>query len=656
MEDQKQVTNEESRPGKALRGSESAATPNSKGTHKTLELATLLSVVTVVAILYLARVILIPMALAVLLAFLLAPLVLRLRRIGLGRAPAVTIVVISSLFLIFVITASVTTQLTELAQRLPEYQQNVKDKLESVRRSGGGLVTRAFQLVRNINEQLLPPTQGATEPLPGGEKPVPVEIRRVPFNPIEAMQQVLGSVLNIALIASVVVVFVIFILLQKEDLRDRLLRLAGESRLHLATQVLDDAALRVSRYLVAQLVINVSFGILAGIGLYFIKVPDPFLWGALAALLRYIPYLGIWLAAALPIAVVFAVDPGWIKIPAIIALYFCIDLLMYNVAEPILYGTSTGISPMAILVAAVFWTWLWGPVGLLLSTPLTVCVVVIGRYVPNFEFLSVLLSDEQVLPAHMKFYQRLLALDVEEATEIAEQFLKGHPLEEVYDLVIIPALSMAEAERHRGQLDDLRQKFIFQSTRMLVEDLAERAGEIMQEGTKDGTDKIPTTAKVSTDAGAQVLCIPARDEADAISALMLAQLLRRNGIAARELPFGTLNGDYREEIDRHRPRVACVTSIPPFGFVAVRHVCRRLRSQVRETRIVAAVLTEQSAEMLKKKPHAVDADESASSLQQAVSAAKALLACSDDAARKVAGAGKSAIITMMNPGNRGEAE
>ena len=428
MEDSNPVTNQETRPAKTLLESESIDSPNSKGNHKTLELATLLFVATVVTILYLARVVLIPMALAVLFAFLLAPLVLRLRHIGLGRALSVTIVVISSLFLVFVITAGVTTQLAELAQRLPEYQQNVDAKLESVRNSGGVLVTRVIKLVRDINEQLLPPTQGTTEPLPNGEKPVAVEIRRVPFYPIEAMQHILGPVLNVALMASIVVVFVIFILLQREDLRDRLLRLAGESRLQLATQVLDDAALRVSRYLVAQLVINVSFGILAGIGLYFVGVPDPFLWGALAALLRYIPYLGIWIAGALPIAVVFAVDPGWIKIPAIILLYFCIDLLMYNIVEPLLYGTSTGISPIAILVAAVFWTWLWGPVGLLLATPLTVCVVVIGRYVPNFEFLSVLLSDERVLPVHMRFYQRLLALDLEEATEIADRSLKKHDL------------------------------------------------------------------------------------------------------------------------------------------------------------------------------------------------------------------------------------
>ena len=638
----------ESRPAKALLESESIDSPNSKGNHKTLELATLLFVATVVTILYLARVVLIPMALAVLFAFLLAPLVLRLRHIGLGRALSVTIVVISSLFLVFVITAGVTTQLAELAQRLPEYQQNVDAKLESVRNSGGVLVTRVIKLVRDINEQLLPPTQGTTEPLPNGEKPVAVEIRRVPFYPIEAMQHILGPVLNVALMASIVVVFVIFILLQREDLRDRLLRLAGESSLQLATQVLDDAALRVSRYLVAQLVINVSFGILAGIGLYFVGVPDPFLWGALAALLRYIPYLGIWIAGALPIAVVFAVDPGWIKIPAIILLYLCIDLLMYNIVEPLLYGTSTGISPIAILVAAVFWTWLWGPVGLLLATPLTVCVVVIGRYVPNFEFLSVLLSDERVLPVHMRFYQRLLALDLEEATEIADRSLKKHDLEGVYDSVIIPSLSLAEAERHRGQLEGVRQKFIFQSARMLVEDLAERADAMVQGETKSGAEKITAAPMATADPETQVLCIPARDEADEIGGLMLARLLRRNGIAVSVMRLGTLDGDYQEEIDRHKVKVACVVSVPPFGSVQARRICRKLRSQYNEIRIVAAILTERAEEKLQRKP-AMDADETASSIRQALKATIALLAPPNDAAREPDRAGDEYNYPLEEP-------
>ena len=581
--------------------------------------ATLLCLVIVVAVLYFARVVFIPLALAVLLAFLLAPLVIRMRHLGLGRASSAIIVVAVSFLAIAAVTASMVVEMGGLAHKLPEYQQNVRHKLETIRSSGGGLMARVNRIIHNVSQELTPPSPS---PGPAGEeKPVPVEIRRAPFSPFELVQTVLGSVFGIVVMAAVVIVFVVFILIQREDLRDRLLRLAGERRVNLTTQVLDDAARRVSRYLLAQLLLNVGFGALAGLGLYLMRVPDPFLWGMLAALLRYVPYLGIWVAAILPALVAFAVEPGWLKVPGVFALFFGIDLLMYNLAEPFLYGSSTGVSPLAILVAAVFWTWLWGPVGLLLATPLTVCVVVLGRYVPTLGFLSVMLSDDEVLTPQTRFYQRMLAMDVEEAIEVAEEFLKGKSMAELYDQVIVPALSLAEEERHRGRMDEARQKFLFQNTRLLIEDIAERADEIIAGNSGKGRAAPKTNGRklaLSETEDATVLCLPARDEADELASLMLAQLLNQSGIPARSLSVAALAGDHLQQVGRSTPKVACVSSVPPFGYMHARYLCRHLRTSFPDVRLMAAILTERDVEEIRQRQPPIPGDKLASSLKQAV--------------------------------------
>jgi predicted PurR-regulated permease PerM len=582
---------------------------------------TLLTVVGVVAILHFARVVLIPLALAILLAFLLAPMVIRLRHWGLGRAPAAVSVVLLSFLVAGAILGTMAVELASLAHRLPEYQQNVQSKVDSIRSSGGGVITRITRVVRNVTEELTPPVAPPQNPVPG-EKPVPVEIRGTPFSPFEVAQKVIRSLLDMGLVASIVVVFVIFILIQREDLRDRVLRLAGERRINVTTQVLDDAARRVSCYLLAQLALNVVFGVLAGIGLFLMRIPDPFLWAALAVLLRYIPYLGIWVAAILPAAMAFAVEPGWGKVPAVFALYFGIDLLMYNFVEPWLYGSSTGVSPIAILIATVFWTWLWGPVGLLLATPLTVCVVVLGRYVPSLEFLSVMLSDEEVLPPHTRFYQRMLAMDLDEAAEVAQECVKGRSLEELYDTVIIPALSLAEEERHLGRLDETRQRFVLENTRLLVEDLGERAEEVVAgEATLNGRSLAKTQARPRETAEsdeALVVCLPARDEADALAALMMVQLLTRRGIPARSLTAGAAPPERIEQIGRDRPLVACVLAIPPFGYMHARLLCRNLRTRFPELKLVAAILTGRDTGEIRQRQPPLTADGLATGLRQTI--------------------------------------
>jgi predicted PurR-regulated permease PerM len=577
----------------------------------------LLTLVIVVAVLYFARAVVIPIALAVLFTFLLTPLVLRLRRWGLRRIPAVITVVALSfgvLGVIFMLTAS---QLTDLAHRLPGYQQTIHKKIEALRSSGGGLINRFSQLVRNFTDEVTPAAT-TTNTEPSAERPVPVEIRRPSFSPIEAIQKVLASLLNIVLTTAIVIVFVIFMLIEQEDLRDRVLWIAGARRLRVTTDVLDDAAHRVSRYLLAQLTINLAYGVLVGLGLLVLGVPNPLLWGMLGALFRYVPYLGIWIAAVMSAALAFAVEPGWVKVPMVFGLFLGIDLLMYNFAEPLLYGTSTGVSPLAILVAAVFWTWLWGPVGLLLATPLTVCVVVIGRHVPSLSFLQALLSDEPILPPRSRFYQRMLAMDLDEATEIAERFLKSKPLEELFDEVMIPALSMAEEERHAGRLAPARQQFIFHNTRLLVEEFAERAEASSTPLEGKGNEAPARTVQEGpkADAALMVECIPARDEADEIAALMLVQLLRRRGVSGKTLPSGFLAGESLEIVSRQRPQVTCVLAVPPLGYMHARYLCRRLKAQFQQFKLVASILTQGDINALKQRQPPLAADKLATSLRQ----------------------------------------
>jgi predicted PurR-regulated permease PerM len=587
----------------------------------------LLTVVIVGAVLYFAREVFIPFALAFLLAFLLSPLASRLRHWGLGRALSAILVVHVFFAVIAVLGFVMASQLTDVGHKLPGYQQNIREKLHSVKISGGGLIERATRVVHGLTAELTPAASSSSRNQSGEEKPVPVEIRKAPFSPIEIVRNILGSLLTIVFTALIIIVFVIFMLIQKEDLRDRLIRLIGAGRVNVTTQALDDAAHRLSHYLLAQAGINFGFGILAGTVLYFVGVPNPLLWGLCAALLRYIPYLGIWVAACLPAMMAFAVEPGWVKVPIIFGSYLGIDLLMYNFAEPYLYGNTTGISPIAILIAAVFWTWLWGAVGLFLATPLTVCVVVIGRYVPSMEFLSILLGDEPVLKPETKFYQRMLAMNLDEATELAEDYLKGKSLEQLDDCVIIPALSLAEEDRHRGRLDEEREQFLFQNTRLLVEDITERADNLIagNSSSRKQNDAERESQSTPLSDSPAVLCIPARDEADEIAAVMLEQLLGKRGIRAKVLSCAGLLGECIQKVEEEKPGVVCVAAVPPFGYVHARYLCRRLRNRFPELKVVAAILTEGDVNEIKKRQPAVPADEIGSSLAQAMAAILSLL-------------------------------
>lgn len=601
------------------------ADPNRAGSNASN--ATVFSVLIVVAVLYFARTVLIPLALAVLLAFLLGPFVLRLRRWGLGRMPSTLVVALVTFALIGLFGELLSVQLSDLAHELPEYQTNVHKKIGALRASGGGVIARVSRLTHSLTDELIP-TNAEPAKVAGAEKPVPVEIHKSVFSPAETVQKILGSVVSVAVTTLIVIVFVIFMLIQQEDLRDRVIWFGGARRVNLTTQVLDDAANRVSRYLLAQLGINVGFGVLAGIGLFFLHIPNPLLWGMVAALLRYIPYLGIWVAALMPALIGFAVEPGWLDLPLVFGLYFGIDLLMYNFAEPFLYGNSTGVSPLAILVAAVFWTWLWGPVGLLLATPLTVCVVVIGRHVPQLEFLEVLLGDEPILSTEVRFYQRLLSMDLEGATQIAQEFLKEKSLVELYDDVVIPGLSLAEEDRHRGKLDEVREQSILQNTRILIDEMGERDAE--ERGKNPEAEQGAGVSRPQGEAHpqtsrAELLCIPARDEADELVAVMLAQLLEQRGTVAKVFSWRALAGESLEEIGGLQPKAACVLAVPPSGYPHARYLCRRLRGQFPRLKIIATVFTKGGVEELKQRRPSLAADELAASLAQTLPAVVSLL-------------------------------
>jgi hypothetical protein len=377
----------------------------------------------------------------------------------------------------------------------------------------------------------------------------------------------------------IVVVFTTVMLIKREDLRNRLLRLVGPRKLNLATQAFDDAAERVSHYLRLQVLVNSAFGSLMAIGLYFIGVPNALLWGVLAGLLRFIPYIGPVIGGTLPLILALAVFETWLQPILCICLFLVIELTVAYVVEPWLYGAHTGISSLAILVSAAFWTALWGPIGLVLSTPVTVCLVVLGRYVPHLEFLHVILGDEPVLSPEAQFYQRLLALDQREAHSVIETFLKDRSLVELYDEVMIPALSMAEEERHEGALDETRENFLIQSINEFIAELADHGmEEVSMEAPRPG--KRPQV---------QVVCVPASDRADETTAAMLAQLLEFAGYATVLFPVPNSPGDVLDLLSRQECDIVCISALPPFALLSARALTKRLRRSFPELRIVVGL-------------------------------------------------------------------
>ena len=422
--------------------------------------AKLISGIGVIAILYFGREVFVPLAVAILLTFILAPAVRALRRWRFGRFPSILTVVLVAFLAIFGLGMVLGEQVGHLAATLPKYQDTLTKKIEKLRGAAAetGTLGQASNVLRNLSEELKDTKSGPQPSLAADRQltPVPVEIYETAKAPLQVVQRVISPLVDPLTTTGIIIVFVIFFLIQREDLRDRLIRLVGSSDLHRTTAAIDDAGQRLSRYLLAQSALNAAFGVTIGIGLALIGVPNPVLWGILAAVLRFVPYIGAIIAAAFPLALAVAVDPGWTTLILTAALFLVVELIVGQVIEPLLYGHSTGISPVAVVVAAMFWTWLWGPIGLLLSTPLTVCLDVIGRHVERLRFLDVLLGSRPPLSPAQTFYHRILSGSPDEAFEQAEDLLKKKSLSSYYDEVAIEGafavwcVAVADEQGRRG--------------------------------------------------------------------------------------------------------------------------------------------------------------------------------------------------------------
>lgn len=507
---------------------EAAARPGYSG----VGLNGMLTLVVAAAALYFARDVFVPLAIAGLLSFVLSPPMRWLRHRSLGRTPAALAVVTLAFIVILGFGSIVVGEVASLTKELPSYAANLEAKLESVRNAVPfeQLIERGTTLMRELRAEVTPPRallphaaspQGGQIAL-GNETPVPVEVRQT-TGFVEMLEAIVGPVLKPLALAGLVLIFTTFFLLSREDLRDRFIRLAGARDLHRATLMLGDAVERLSRYLWTQSLVNASYGALIGIGSFFIGVPSAPLWGVLAAVLRFVPYIGIWIAAFFPLALALAVVPGWSMFFEMLALFAAVELVTSNAVEPRLFGASAGMSPVAVLVAATFWTWLWGPVGLVLSIPLTACLVVIGRYAPPLRFLAVLLGNEAPLTAEQSFYQRLLAGDSAEAAEQAEAFIRsGGALVAFYDQVAIPALLMALDDSERGVLARADRAAIVDTIRDTIESIAEEHGSETRTVRRVGISTIE--------------CLGARNELDDAAALLMAQLLGERGLEVRAIP------------------------------------------------------------------------------------------------------------------------
>ena len=543
-----------------------------------------------IAALYFAREILIPLAFALILTFLLTPVAALLQKRYTGRVVSVLATVVVAVVVAAGIGWIIASQLVDVANQLPQYRENIHAKIEAFHFPATGGVGLAAKSVREVAQELTSPGEPSPAFVPQGPNrkqskappaplsPVPVRIVAPAASGWTELRDLGTPVLAPLGRAGFVLIFTVFMLFKREDLRNRLLRLAGLGRLNVMTQALDDASGRVSRYLLMQVLVNAGFGILFGAGLYLIGVPNPALWGVLAGILRIVPYVGTTIAATLPIALSLAVFDGWLKPLCVFLLVAGLELIIANFIEPWLYGARVGISSLALLVSAVFWTVLWGPAGLILSTPLTVCLVVLGRYVPQLSFLHILLGDEPVLAAEAQIYQRLLAMDQVEAHTIVSGLLKGRPLVELYDSVLIPALSLAEQDRHKGAIDTAREEFLFLSINEMVVEFSEY--QLEERASEDAAPHL----------NARILCLPAHDRADEVTAAMLAQLLEQKGFPTLSLPIAESSPDeWLALLHAGGGDIICISALPPYAFAPARAMCKQIRARFPELKVVVCV-------------------------------------------------------------------
>jgi predicted PurR-regulated permease PerM len=519
-------------------------------------LIVLASISLVFACLYFARDVLIPVAFAMLLALALTPLVTVVQRRGVPRVAAVVVVVVFVFSALGVVGWILGQQVSALADDLPQYRHNIRQKIADIRVLGrGGSIEKVQKTVEEVAKEIQKDANGRAPSRPPVPAPSPEQT---------AGLLTLKMVLEIAERAAMfgfVLVLVVFMLIERQELRNRLIRLFGHGRITITTKALDDATGGIIRYLLMQSLVNACFGLAVGLGLWAIGVPFPLLFGVLAGLLRFIPYVGTWIAALLPITVSLAIFAGWTKPLLVIALFAILEPFIYAVVEPLLYGHSIGVSQTALLVAVAFWTWIWGPLGLILATPLTVCIVVLGRYVPALDFILTLVGDRPALTADVAYYQRLIALDKDEAADIVETQLPELGVPRIYDEVMIPALNYARRDRERERLSDEQFAFVLSASREIVDEIV-----------------APSAPAVPSDRG-RILGCPGQDEVDAAALRMLEHVLGTVGVGVDTISPEALTAEVVATVEEARPACLCVAAVPPGGLAHTRYLLKRLRAR-----------------------------------------------------------------------------
>jgi predicted PurR-regulated permease PerM len=581
--------------------------------------ATAILAVIIILTLYFGREIIIPIALAILLSFVLAPLVGLLQRIRVPRGLAVVSVVVIAFALIFAMGSLLASQLTQLAGDLPRYQLTITEKIQSFRSTtaGRGTLERASGMLKDLSKELDKP-KDAVSALGAGTSskstapltPVPVEVRQPDPGALESLQSLISPLLHPLATTGIIVIFVIFILLQREDLRNRLIRLAGSHDLQRTTAALDDAAARLSRLFLIQLLLNGTFGIIVGVGLWLIGVPSAILWGILAAVLRFVPYIGAAIAAAFPLALAVAVDPTWTMLLWTLGLFLIVEPVLGHVIEPMIYGHSTGLSPVAVVASATFWTALWGPIGLVLATPLTVCLIVLGRHVERLEFLDVMFGDRPALSPPEIFYQRMLAGDPTEASEKAEEFLKERSLGSYYDEVALKGLQLAQADAERGALDHQRLTKIRDAVSEFTNNISEQeerplpkvasttdieATSAVETVAEDAPyENLPILSKGDLPSEWQgdypVLCVAGRSPLDEAAAMMLGQLATAHGLLARVEAAEALSTANIFRLETIGVAVVCLVYLDASSPAHMRYSVRRLRRKLPKATIIMGCL------------------------------------------------------------------
>jgi predicted PurR-regulated permease PerM len=550
-------------------------------------LPTAVIVILAIAVLYLARDVFIPLAFAIVLSLILAPAVGWLQKLRVRRFVAAVLVMLVSITAAGVVSYVIFQQLVQVVNELPTYRENINHKIQALTARGKGVLGQAAESVKQLEKDLVPPPD---QPVPAASpgrvasgnapaKPVPVQVVAAPANILVYLRELTHPFLGPLALLGIVLVFTIFLLVEEADVRNRVFRLVGLNRLNVMTQAVEDATQRVSRYLMLQFLVNASFGVVFGIGVYLIGLPYAALWGAVTALFRIVPYIGSFAAGLLPLLLSLAVFDGWLPPLLVFLLFTTLEVITANWLEPWLYGAHTGVSSLALLLTTVFWAMLWGPAGLILSTPLTVCLVVLGRYVPHLEFLHILLGDQPVLAPQAHFYQRLLAMDDQEARDVAEEYRKSNSLLQLYDAVLLPALILAEQDRHKGALDRAREEFLFLSVREMLAEFSEKE----QISATEESRESPQPAFEG-----RVLCFAAHDEADEIASAMLTQLLESAGYATVSLSGPTVQS-MLAQVEPAANDVFCISSVPPFAFTHARTLNRQIRAKFPRAKILVGV-------------------------------------------------------------------